>query len=391
MKLAPTVSNEKEVKTLLDYVNWKLLVYTCEKSFCNNISIQPYCFHSLCSPNASCCWSNSYEAAVSFRRRCNNSNCSDFLRTSVISHWYIFFILGLFCLSGNFVVIYQKINSFCKNRNQQKNILIYNILVLNLSIANLLMGIYLITISLEIRHKLEKNIYFSNHSFCNTLGVISTVSTQTSISILSIISFYRLVSVMLPYKKIHLRVVVGTAISTWLIWLIVAFLPSIPVEPLNTMFTFGISKTRNIAMGTLKTFEITTQLIENLKSLFSTDKFEEIDIVLKKICEYRTKSVFTKLYERFGWIDLNMENFFYVGYYDANYICTANLFFDSLYLNHYFSFSLVAFNLVASFAILIAHAFIALVVSGNEKIACFLFRWCKEKKIKSATFIKNTA
>ena len=381
-KLAPHVSNEKDVKTLLDYVNWELFVYVCEKSICNYATNQQHRFQHLCSTNKSCCWSNAYKAIVSSTRRCEPSTCTDFLQTSAISHWYIFFVFGILCMCGNFVVIYQKIIEIWKNQKQPKNIMIYNVLVLNLSVANLLMGIYLIAISLEIRYKLENDIYFSNRSFCNTFGVLSTVSTQTSISILAIISFYRLVSLTFPYKNQHVKVVVGIVVSTWLMWLVIALLPIIPLEPLVTILTFGISINRKMLSGTLNTFEITIPLIKDLKSLFSSKQYEEINLVLEEVCKYPTRSVLSQIHDRFGWIDLDTDNWFYVGHYNLNYICTNKFFVDGTYINEfgYFGLAFAFINLAISIAIIIAYVLITLVVSDNKKIACILCRLCKSKQ-----------
>ena len=382
-KLAPHVSSEKDVKTLLDYVNWELFIYICEKSICNYATNQQHRFRHLCLANASCCWSSSHEAVVFTVRRCENSNCTDFLQTSAISHWYIFFVFGILCLCGNFVVIYQKITEFCRSTTQPKNIIIYNILVLNLSVANLLMGIYLIAISLEIRLKLiNENIYFSKRSFCDTFGVISTVSTQTSISILAIISFYRLVSLTFPYKNQHVKVVVGIVVSTWLMWLVIALLPIIPLEPLVTKLTFGISKDRKILSGSLNTFEITIPLIKDLKSLFSSIEYEEVNLVLEQIYRYPTRAVLSKMHDRFGWIDLDTDNWFYIDHYNLNYICTTIFFVDGANFNEfdYFTLTFAFINLAISIAIIIAYVFIILAVTGNEKLACVLCKLCKSKQ-----------
>ena len=383
-QLARSVSNENDVVTLLGYVNWTLFVYTCEKSLCRNTTNEQHSYQNLCLANKSCCCSNAYHAFVPAGRRFELSNCVNFLQTSAISHWYIFFVFGIVCVFGNFVVIYQKTIFFCRNQLTQKNILIYNILVLNLSIADLLMGIYLMVVSLEIRYKLKNKYFFSYHNICNFLGVISTVSTQTSISILAIISFYRLISLTFPYKTQHVKVVVGIVISIWFIWFIIALLPTIPLEPLATMFTFGISENRKIINGTENTFEITIPLIEDLKCFFSSTKYKEINLVLEKICEYPTRSVLSKLHNRFGWIDIDIDNLFYIGYYDLNYICTINFFFDGLYTTDidYFNLSFAIINIVISFAIVIAYVFIILKALGSKKkIICVLCQSCKSGQL----------
>jgi len=62
-------------------------------------------------------------------------------------------ILGLLCLLGNVVVIYDEINSFLKTQNKIKQIQIYRTLVINLALADLLMGIYLTAIAIESKRK----------------------------------------------------------------------------------------------------------------------------------------------------------------------------------------------------------------------------------------------
>ena len=113
--------------------------------------------------------------------------------------WFIFVLLGLLCLLGNIVVIYDKIICLRKAQNQDKEIQIYHILVLNLALADLLMGIYLTAIGFESNRKVANGIYSSEpNGLCNGLGIISTLSSQISLTILFIISIYRLLSVIRP-------------------------------------------------------------------------------------------------------------------------------------------------------------------------------------------------
>ena len=108
------------------------------------------------------------------------------------------------------------------------------------------MGVYLIGMAFEFKHKATPGdeFHFSNPGICNVLGIMNTVSSQVSITILFIISVYRLVSVTKPFKTLHFKSVILLIIITWALWLVIAILPLIPVEPFETTFTFGLTKNR---------------------------------------------------------------------------------------------------------------------------------------------------
>ena len=376
------VSSEKNVETLLDEVNLKVFTYTCEQTFCNNTVNQQYHFQHPCLTNASCCFSNNHTAIFPSQKKCDPYDCKDFLQSSAFSHWYIFLVFGLLCLCGNFVVISQKITCLCNNRNQHKNVVIYNILVLNLSIANLLMGIYLIAISLEISRKLKKNIYFSSHGFCSFLGIICSLSTQMSISILAIISFCRLISIKFPYKKQHVKLVVGILISMWLIWLAIASLPVIPLEPLASVFTVALARDSDLKSGTFIAFFYTRPFLENLTFQL---KFHKINSILEAIRKYPTISILSKLHDQFGWVDLERENWALVGYYDSSYICSTSFFIDysNFQVSDYFTLSYVFADLILSIAVIVIYLYVTLTVSSDKKIACTISKSCKTKKIQT--------
>ena len=109
------------------------------------------------------------------------------------------------------------------------------------------MGIYLTAIGFEIKHKARIGVYISEPRLCNALGIISTVSSQVSITILLIISFYRLVRLTKPYKSLQFKLIVRLLTLTkvtWFIWFVVAAMPLIPLKPLKSAFTFGFVKDR---------------------------------------------------------------------------------------------------------------------------------------------------
>ena len=148
-QLSTQVSNSKDVEALLDRVNWRMFIYSCEKSnesfLYSSFELQNNCYSSSCS------FTDSIDDLFSFNLECGNTtSCASVLDSSLITKWYIFFIFGLISLFGNIVVISDKVISIRKVQNKDKEIQIYLFLVLNLALADSLMGIFLAAISFEI-------------------------------------------------------------------------------------------------------------------------------------------------------------------------------------------------------------------------------------------------
>ena len=108
------------------------------------------------------------------------------------------------------------------------------------------MGIYLTAIGFEIKHKASLNVFYSEPRLCTELGIVKLVSGQVSIAILFNITFYRLIGVIKPYKSLHFKFIVILIILTWIIRLVVAATPLIPLKPLKGAFTFDFVKDHQI-------------------------------------------------------------------------------------------------------------------------------------------------
>ena len=203
-QLSTQISNGKDVEKLLDHVNWRMFIYSCEETS-GDFSFSEYELQDACI-NSSCSFTDTIDYLFRFPLHCgDNINCLIFLNSSLVTQWYIFLVLGLLSLVGNMVVIYDKIVSLRKVKNKNKEIQIYHTLVLNLSLADLLMGLYLTAVSFEIKYKVNIGVYFSEYGLCNALAIINVVSSQVSITTLFIISFYRLVRITRPFKRQHLN------------------------------------------------------------------------------------------------------------------------------------------------------------------------------------------
>ena len=369
-QLSSQVSSSEDVEHLLDHVNWRMFIYLCEKT-CQNFTYSTYNVQKLCS-NSTGCFSDSFDDISHTSFLCGNTSCTKFVNSYSGGKWFLLLILGLLCLLGNSVVIVDKIISFRKKQQKDKEIQIYHILVLNLALADLLMGIYLTAIGFEIKHKASIGVYFSEPIICNALGIISTVSSQVSITILFIISFYRLIGVIKPYKSLHLRVIVTVVSLTWLIWLVVAAMPLIPLKPLKKVFTFGFVKNRQIDRDSVIAFAKLAFFIEE-RMLPGFVNIPEVKSVLQNVIEFPTSSVFQKFSASLGWIRFEPENWKLVGFYDSKYLCSTDFVVDDdvKHLYDYFDLTLVFCNLTISLAIMIAYVLITIKLSDENSGAFF--------------------
>ena len=125
-------------------------------------------------------------------------------------------------LLGNGITIIHEIHTLIKLKDTQgaKEKKLYKILVLNLCFADLLMAIYVIAF-------LIAKITFERISsdLCNTMGVISALSTQASVSILVIITGYRLYGVLFPFKLANIKLAVCSLVFVWIVWIVLVLLP----------------------------------------------------------------------------------------------------------------------------------------------------------------------
>ena len=141
------------------------------------------------------------------------------------SVWKIFLVMGIICLLGNILIVAQKIKPMWKKIQQPKELKIYSILILNLSIADLLMGIYLVGISVEIKKQIDYSNYITQSWFCNLLGITNLVSGQVSLTTLVGISCFRLYSLIRPYKQVNVKLAVALVVVTWIFWIPFAIFP----------------------------------------------------------------------------------------------------------------------------------------------------------------------
>ena len=367
------------VVKLLDQVNWRMYIYSCEQT-CSNFSYSDNEFRNVC-PSSTCCFSDRIDDLLLYSFRYNGRDAND-VNSLVTSAWFVLLIFGLLCLLGNIFVICDKTISLIKTKTE-KEIQIYRTLVLNLALSDSLMGVYLIGMAFEFKHKATPGdeFHFSNPGICNVLGIMNTVSSQVSITILFIISVYRLVSVTKPFKTLHFKSVILLIIITWALWLVIAILPLIPVEPFEATFTFGLTKNRQRSGNSIIDFP-RFRLILQRKILPSFDNFRNVQSILQQVIEFPTAAVLEKFSSVIGLLHSEINNnWTFLGYYDFVYTCSANFISveEEYHRSKHFGLSLVFYNLILSVGILIGYILVTIKIYENDKCCSAPCKFCTSK------------
>ena len=378
-QLSAQVSNSDDVVKLLDHVNWRIFIYSCEQT-CSNFLYSQNEFSNDC-PNSTCCFSNRIDDLLFHSSRFDDKY-SNYLNSIVMSAWFGLLILGLLCLLGNGFVIHDKTKRLIKTVKTVKEIQIYQTLVLNLALSDLLMGVYLTAMAFELKHKTTPGdeYYFSHPGICNGLAIINTVSSQVSITILFIISVYRLVSVTKPFRTHHFKSVIFLIIVTWAVWIMVAILPLLPVEPFETIFTFGLTKNRQQNGKSIIDFARFRAILQT-KILPNFDNFSEVKSILQQVIEFPTPAVLEKFSNVLGLLHSETDNWTLLGYYDFIYSCSANFIYhrEQYYHSNHFGLSFVFYNLILSIGTLICYILVTVKISKYDKCCFATCKSCTSK------------
>ena len=258
-------------------------------------------------------------------------------------------------LLGNGITIIYEIQTLIKLKDTQgaKEKKLYKILVLNLCFADLLMAIFLIVLSIA-KFTFER----TGSDLCNTMGVISALSTQASVSILAIITGYRLYGVLFPFKLVNIKLAVRLLAFVWIVWIVVVSLP------LFNESLFAFEFTREIESNSVdseKSFteHITkvTRTVQHLANAINAtdDLFSQVLVTANK---FQTNEVAVEVLKSFNLVNFE-HNTSLVNYYSSKLGCATELLIEArnTTITH-FSLFIFSFNLVSYAFILIGHLII---------------------------------
>lgn len=138
-----------------------------------------------------------------------------------ISIW----ILGCIALIGNIFVLIWRL----KTKSESK---VHSLLLLNLAISDFLMGMYLVVIgSVDVYYRGNYAVVSENwkrSALCQFCGFLSTLSSEASVFILTIMTADRFVAITYPLRNISLKLS-GAYKAVALIWTSAFFIGSIPL------------------------------------------------------------------------------------------------------------------------------------------------------------------
>ena len=286
------------------------------------------------------------------------------------TYYIVFVVLGLISLFGNGVAIIHNVRNFRKQKKTTNLSKVYDILIFNLCFADLLNAVYLIVYPIAVA-KLT-NI---SKSLCNTLGFISVLSIQSSVSFLVIITSYRLHGVLYPYKLIRIKSVVALLVLVWFVWLVVVSTPLFNVSLFAHAFTFGIEIVDNRCEVPLEEIAYFVDLLaESLNG--SQDVF---GLVLNNVKNYTSSNeVLVQISNSFNLIDHDNTRFY--EYYGPNRGCSIETFTSNTNAKTRFSLGLLTFNFVAFLFIIIAYSIIF------KKISSIRFRKILPRALQKKCF-----
>ena len=312
-------------------------------------------------------------------RNCSNDgcNCNDDVERNSDNHirrmYGVLVAMGIISLLGNGVAIMYEIRTLTKRSTRKtKEEKTYNILVLNLCFADLLMGIYLIILALSYLNHSNR----VNFNLCNALGIISTLSIQVSMSVLVIISAYRLYSVLYPFKSIRIKVAVILMVLIWIVWLVVAIIPVFD----ETLFAHKFTRA-------VLAYPIPDPKDEEIRCMSPTAKFPVHSIinsvevlakasipndtlfsrVISQSNKHQTNDVMVQLLTSFNLVDLEKSRIEFLGYYTSDRGCSIDIFFaaEDGY-NAFFSLVLLSCSITGYLFIAIVYSLIFKNISTSE-------------------------
>ena len=349
------VSSAHEVMQLLNHFNFSVYAGNCknEKNFEDFLAEFKY-ETTFCCENSTCGFIHDFHGHFYYNLNTCISEYSK-LKLTLIENSVPFIVFGLLSLLGNCVVICKNVIVLKKSSILNKEMKIYNVLVMNLAISDLLMGIYLIIIGIEIQHKIQESIFFSETGLCNALGIVNFVSNEVSLTLLVIISFFRLHSIKYPYKNQRLRIAIMLVVITWVVWIIIAFIPIFNFEPFVSYFTLGIRfQKTHVDNHTILFYTVHEFLNEALKKSYETSQLHQI---LKAIMEYPTIDVLIKTLDQFG-LSHYEPSWSTMGFYSLQYMCSTNYlaYIEFTTASTLFVFSVVMYNLLSCVSVVFAYS-----------------------------------
>jgi len=164
------------------------------------------------------------------------SSCSDLMKNKAVQ--VCVWILGFTALVGNLFVILMRV--IVKEDNK-----VHSFLLTNLAISDLLMGVYLLIIAFQDvqwqGEYFKHDIDWRTGKMCEYTGVLSMISSEVSVLMLTLITTDRLICIVFPFKvrRINRKFAYIFVAGIWVFGTLIAIIPTFGLE-------FFYDKERNV-------------------------------------------------------------------------------------------------------------------------------------------------
>ena len=150
------------------------------------------------------------------------SSCDDLMKNNTLQ--ICIWILGILAFLGNLFVIIWRLIDKEENRVQ-------SFLLTNLAVADMLMGVYLLTIAImDVRWRGEyfkHDIDWRSGLGCQIVGVLSMLSSEVSVLILTIITMDRFLCIVFPFKfkRLTFKTAFFACVVVWTFGVVISVIP----------------------------------------------------------------------------------------------------------------------------------------------------------------------
>ena len=290
VKQASEITNEQQALQFLDHFSWTIFAkFPCNKTnyhdYGYNASEETYIDnHGCLSRDLDAIFQNS-PCKQDIACECSSIEATDTNEKQlnmVIFLIPMYLIFGILAIMGNLYIVINKAKYLYRKRHRSaKEKYLFNMLIVNLAAADFLMGIASILACCIGWHLIPPKNTIQEET-CKLLGVITIVSNQLSISVITAISFCQLFSILFPYKSIDIKRVEIVMVSYWICWLLFACFPLFP--RVETLFAIGV---RNKQNGEGKPTDISFKSVIKFINFFNNSP--NIDSHFRTVLEVTTK------------------------------------------------------------------------------------------------------
>jgi len=276
-------------------------------------------------------------------------------------------MIGLAAICVNVVVL---INSLKNLKQVYINLTkvqrVHHILLINLATADFCMGVYVLSVAAIAIHYNDPDgrvqVMKRMGHYCTFLGVFNLVSSQMSVTLLVMITTFRLHSVVRPYGAVNMKLALALTTTGWIFWIAVACIPLLPIEPFQDVFSrIGIGTCDKTRAPDILLYHAVKNVLQSFVKLLDsscslTTGFSKKLLLSSSIDIWESISVANQ-------VKLINHDFLQISYYMEQNHCSPRYFFSAPDTAKSYGLPIIAYNFFAFLYIMIAYITIGMKTS----------------------------